>query len=203
MKQDLILPFDNSNEIETYYSQAGQDIFVLSVLNGMSNGQFLDIGCNDPKIISNSYLLESKFGWSGILVDMDSGMVDLCKKERTATCVCGDATLLDYSSLVGYGDIIDYLSVDIDGLPSFLALQKVDHRARVITFEHNSYVDGNEVRELSRKYLGDLGYFRLCSDVMNDGCAYEDWYVHPELVDMERAMVLQADNKEWRDILFK
>ncbi len=100
----------------------------------------------------------------------------------------------------------DYLSVDIDGMASLLALKAVplDHyRARVITFEHDAYHGNGETRELSRDYLDGLGYHRLCADIMNDGCAYEDWYVHPELVNMERAMALRASNKEWREILFR
>lgn len=203
MENNLILPFAGSNDIENYYSQAGQDTFVLSVLDGKRGGIFLDIGCNHPKIISNTYLLESKFGWNGILIDLDNGMVELCKKERTSVCVCADATLMDYSDLLIADSIIDYLSVDIDGIATFLALQKVNHKAKVITFEHNLYIEGNEVRELSRKYLDSLGYLRLCSDVINDGGVYEDWYIYPELVNVERAMALQSDNKDWRNILFK
>jgi hypothetical protein len=38
---------------------------------------------------------------------------------------------------------------------------------------------------------------------MNDGSAYEDWYVYPSLINIERAMALQSDNKEWRNMLFK
>jgi hypothetical protein len=205
--ENLILPFNNN--IDKFYSQAGQDVFVLSVLDGMRNGRFLDIGCNDPKIISNSYLLESEFDWTGVLIDLESNLVEACKKERTSTCVCGDATVIDYSRLFreeNFSNIIDYISIDIDGLPSFRVLERLplnNYKARVITFEHNAYLGEYETRELSRKYLRDSGYYRLCSDVNNDGCAYEDWYVHPELVDIERVRTLKADNKEWRNILFK
>jgi|CXWL01.1.fsa_nt_gi hypothetical protein len=136
MKNNLKLPFNKSNEIENYYSQAGQDIFVLCVLDGMTGGRFLDIGCNEPKSISNSYLLESHFGWNGILIDMNIDMIDLCKKERTSKCVCGDATSIDYSSLLkgeNFPNVIDYVSVDIDGIASFRALQKIpllDYKVR-------------------------------------------------------------------------
>ena len=203
-----MLPFEGSNEVEKFYSQAGQDVFVASVLNGMRDGRFLDIGCNHPQIINNTYLLESKFGWTGIMVDNEE-MTNLCKKERISRCVCGDATILDYGTLLkeeNFSNIIDYASIDIDGIATFHALQQIpliEYKIRVITFEHDSYSMESETRELSRKYLEFFGYYRLCSDVKNDGVPYEDWYVHPELVDMERAMAFQSNNKEWRSILFK
>ena len=43
-----------------------QDIFVLSMLNGKKNGIYVEIGADKPKVINNSYLLESVFDWSGV-----------------------------------------------------------------------------------------------------------------------------------------
>jgi hypothetical protein len=202
--KELVLPFGNFTQS---YSQAGQDLFVLSALDGLCGGRFIDVGCSHPKTLSNTYLLESEFAWNGILIDMDSVVVDLCKKERTSKCVCADATILDYKELLKEEPgIIDYLSVDIDGIYSFRVLQKIpftDYKFKVITFEHNAYTGHRETRELSRKHLDGLGYFRLCSDVTNDGFMFEDWYVHPELVDIDRVMVLLSGGIEWRNILFK
>ncbi len=96
--------FGNEGIPETQYSQAGQDIFVLSVLNGMRGGCFLDIGCNHPKTINNTYLLESMFGWGGILVDMNPDMIELCNQQRTAMSICADATLFDYAAWLKKGN---------------------------------------------------------------------------------------------------
>lgn len=48
-------------------SQLRQDIFVLSYLNFKHNGYFVEFGAADGIINSNTYLLEKKFGWRGIL----------------------------------------------------------------------------------------------------------------------------------------
>ena len=35
-----------------------------------------------------------------------------------------------------------------------------------------------------RRIMIQNGYKLLCKDICNDGYPYEDWYVHPDLVDM-------------------
>jgi hypothetical protein len=65
----LKVKFKNSDRIEKNYSQVLQDIFVLSCLDGGEEEFFLEIGCSHPTDLSNTYLLESKFGWNGISID--------------------------------------------------------------------------------------------------------------------------------------
>lgn len=51
------------------YSQIYQDHWVLSRLNGKTEGFFVDFGASDGITFSNSYLLEKAFGWNGILCE--------------------------------------------------------------------------------------------------------------------------------------
>ena len=51
-------------------SQAGQDLFVVAMTQGKENGTWLEIGCAWPITSNNTYLLEKKFGWSGISIDL-------------------------------------------------------------------------------------------------------------------------------------
>lgn len=48
-------------------SQLQQDIFVLSELQFKRNGYFVEFGATDGVKLSNTYLLEKKFDWTGIL----------------------------------------------------------------------------------------------------------------------------------------
>jgi hypothetical protein len=48
-------------------SQLRQDLFVLSELNFKKNGFFVEFGATNGKDLSNTYLLEKNFGWTGIL----------------------------------------------------------------------------------------------------------------------------------------
>ena len=50
-------------------SQVFQDLFVIHFLNKKKFGHFIEIGVGDGKIISNTYMLESKFQWDGILCE--------------------------------------------------------------------------------------------------------------------------------------
>ena len=48
------------------YSQIDQDLHVLRFFCNEKNLFFLDIGANDGKTLSNSYLLEKEYNWNGI-----------------------------------------------------------------------------------------------------------------------------------------
>lgn len=50
-------------------SQLQQDIFVLLELKKKRNGYFVEFGATDGVSLSNSYMLENNFGWSGILAE--------------------------------------------------------------------------------------------------------------------------------------
>ena len=50
-------------------SQLRQDLFVLCELEFKENGFFVDFGATNGFDISNSYLLETKFNWKGILAE--------------------------------------------------------------------------------------------------------------------------------------
>ena len=73
------------------------------------------------------------------------------------------------------------------------------YKFAVITFEHD--YKGREdrllVREESRKILNDRGYYLVFEDITNiePKWVYEDWYVHPDLVDMNYIKKLQAGNE--------
>eukprot|EP00932_Pfiesteria_piscicida_P006324 SRR837773.1625.p1 GENE.SRR837773.1625~~SRR837773.1625.p1 ORF type:complete len:252 (-),score=37.58 SRR837773.1625:275-943(-) len=50
-------------------SQVGQDFVVLSILGCKRGGFYVDLAANDYKIISNSFLLDTEFGWQGICIE--------------------------------------------------------------------------------------------------------------------------------------
>jgi hypothetical protein len=195
----LKYPFFGSEYIKETYSQAFQDIFVLTLLEGKENGKYLEIGCNVPKYTNNTYLLSSKFNWDGISIDFLSDMAYLWNNQRpNNTFLCCDATTCDYDKFLSekFPDeyIIDYLQLDIDPptntLKALIQLPLQKYRFRVITFETDIYSGGESefVREQSRQILSDLGYVRILSDVLvNGNLPYEDWWVDLNLVNAEIA----------------
>jgi hypothetical protein len=99
---------------------------------------------------------------------------------------------------------IEYLSLDLDGDATIKALRKLDeeimdrHKFAVVTFEHDVYEGGIhlEVREESREIFKRRGYVCVFEDIHHEkpDVVYEDWYVHPDLVDMEYVNKLKDRN---------
>jgi FkbM family methyltransferase len=51
------------------YSQLNQDNNVIEFYNNKQNGFFIEIGASDGINLSNTYLLETKYNWTGICVE--------------------------------------------------------------------------------------------------------------------------------------
>jgi len=74
-------------------SQAGQDSWVFGeVFNEKKRGYFLDIGAHDGVSISNTYLLETRYQWSGICIEANPVTFERLRRNRRAKClnVCLD-----------------------------------------------------------------------------------------------------------------
>ncbi|KAG7360624.1 methyltransferase FkbM domain containing protein [Nitzschia inconspicua] len=53
----------------TWFSQYRQDELVSRLLYGKRNGYFIDLAANDAIRISNTYALETSFGWDGLCIE--------------------------------------------------------------------------------------------------------------------------------------
>lgn len=193
----LKVEFPGLSEITNNHSQTYQDMFVLSALNGMKNGYFLEIGAADPFYGSNTALLE-KFGWNGLSIDIQQSEIDKFKGVRKCQTLVANALELDYKELLKDKTIVDYLQLDCEPPENtYKILLKIPFdtcKFRVITFEHDHYCDlSQEIREKSRKYLMSKGYTLVCSDVAPDNRgSYEDWWVHSDLVSLENCNILKT-----------
>lgn len=172
-------------------SQARQDLYALYINNFNTNGYFIDLGSNEPFIGNNSALLES-IGWKGFMVDYNQGLVDKCNNHRKNPATCEDLNTTSVASLLQKFEspqIIDYLSMDLDdnaALPSIKTFDFNKYKIKCMTFEHDSYLRGNEMRDASREFLQKQGLTIVCHDVcIFGGKPFEDWYVNPELVPFE------------------
>ena len=209
--------FPGSEDIDRNGSQAGQDLFVIQMLEGKENGTYLEIGCNVPEYTNNTWLLERGFTWRGVSLDILPHAVNQLNAERANPAVVADACYVDYDDLLNQAgiedEIVDYLSMDCDPPNiTFQAVQQVmttsNRRYRVITFEHDSYLAGPDIRDQSREYLHSLGYELVASNISVEGYgAFEDWWVDPNLVDSELINKFRnydaEDAKLWRDIVFE
>jgi hypothetical protein len=209
MIKKLKLDFKNSNCIDNFYSQSGQDLFVLSCLDGKTDGIFLDLGCRHPIEINNTFLLENKFNWKGISFDIDKQMIDLFSCRKTFSR-CHDARKVDFNELYSLFNTkhFDYLSLDLE--PASVTdecLQNIpfkDIEFSLITYEHDFYRFGEKYRTNSRNLLNSYGYLRICSDVSNNEMVYEDWYYNPKYISYDKIKFLESHEKQdWQKILFQ
>ena len=184
MYERLRIKFPGACAIEHNYSQAYQDMFVLTMLGGKRDGYFFEIGCGDPSFGNNTKLLE-EWGWSGVSIDADKAATTKFNGVRKSGVITADATRLDYDSLIDKD--YDYLQIDIDpalnSLSVLLLIPFEKRRFAVITFEHDDYCSPG-IKDRSRKYLLSQGYVLVAGDIAPDRYnSFEDWWVHPDLVD--------------------
>jgi hypothetical protein len=137
-----------------------------------------------------------------------------------ANFIVADAARVDYSKLTGP---YDYLQVDIDHAhDSLKCLQSavVNHEFAVVTFEHDYFrftLENDYCRSESRKIMHDHGYMLLANDVTcepdhgwtidNRPIYFEDWYVHPDKVDLDTikrylCITTELRPKYYQEILF-
>lgn len=204
--------FKGSENIKENYSEAYQDIFVLTMLNGKREGTYLELGAGSPFYGSNTALLERDFNWKGVALDLDEAFVNSHLKERKNPCLLKDGITANYESLLVSLDFpkeIDYLQLDCDP-PSvtyqiLLTIPFEKYKFATITYEHDYYCDETKsYQDKSRKYLESFGYVRIFNNISPDNNrSYEDWWVHPDLIDskiISELMVIDDTIKKGEDI---
>ena len=201
--EKLKVKFPKSETIQYNHSQTYQDMFVLTMLNGKENGIFLEIGAADPFYGSNTALLE-KFGWNGISIDIQEEEIKKFNSVRNCTALVRDGLSTNYKALLeSFTDKtdIDYLQLDCEPpentLKILMSIPFETYRFAVITFEHDYYCDFDRtIRDKSRKYLEAQGYELVVSNVSADNIGvYEDWWIHPDLVNEENKNILKSPKK--------
>jgi len=70
-KYKIFLKFIVNNK-NSSKSQIFQDLFVYFFSNYKKKGTFIEIGGGDGSYLSNTYILEKKFGWKGIICEPDN-----------------------------------------------------------------------------------------------------------------------------------
>ena len=175
-------------------SQSFQESFVQNATTEKLGGYYVEIGSNHPIEFSNTYLLENRFNWRGLGLELSKRLVDDYNYVRTNLAICVDATLADYGSLFEEHHCplqMDYLQLDIEpSIQTLKALKSIpldSYTFSVTTFEHDLYADplNIEIQNEAFQILEFFGYKRLIQGVSSKGNSYEDWYVHPDLVDKD------------------
>jgi FkbM family methyltransferase len=107
-----------------YFSQINQDKYYIENISKFKcNGTFIEIGGYDGITGSNTYFLEKYLNWSGLIVECNPEIVELCKKNRRNP-VCDKAIYKDSGSTVEFiipgGEEIEGGKGQLSGIKDFI-----------------------------------------------------------------------------------
>lgn len=106
-----------SNIRHKSYSQYGQDLVALELLDNPSHGVFLDIGANDGVSFSNSLLFEER-GWTGICVEPHPIIFKTLQEKRNChlvnACISSSDSMVDFLVVEGPSHMLSGIAQHID-----------------------------------------------------------------------------------------
>ncbi len=217
LNHNLRFPFINKEVIEKSYSQAMQDMFVLTVLNGKTNGTYLEIGSGDPFIGSNTALLETKFNWNGLSMDWNDKCVNDFNQFRNNRCIKKNTLLTNFINVLGQFNMpthMDYLSLDCDPqsttYETLLRIPLDKYSFSVITYEHDFYNDPTRnYKYKAKEHLESYGYILVTNNIAaSPGHPFEDWYMHKdsftqEEIDRIKNLSINRSEISCKEIIYK
>lgn len=179
-------------------SEIGQDVFAISVNQCRRDAYFLELGAAMATECNTTWIAERDFGWRGLMVECLDRWVHEYKAVRKSDFAIADATTLDYATYFkehSYPADMAYLQMDLEPMDrsTLNALEHLEktifpnYRFAAVCFEHDAYKgDEYNTRVVSREKMTHNGYFLLFPDIRQQyGWIFEDWYVHPDLVNMD------------------
>ena len=191
------------------YSQASQESFVLNVLKEKQNGYYVEVGGHHAFNMNNTYLLESKYKWTGVSLEIDQELSNKYNIHRKNKCLNVNAITFNYKDYFEKNNFpkqIDYLQLDIDPAINTLACLKAiplnDYRFSVITFETDLYCYGlhTEYQKEQQEILKSLNYELVVENVLIEGQPFEDWWIDKSFVALENYQYMISKNIEHNKI---
>tara|TARA_Y100000768_G_scaffold38748_1_gene25460 strand:- start:352 stop:963 length:612 start_codon:yes stop_codon:yes gene_type:complete len=173
------------------YSEAGQDIFAHNLFG--KNGTYLEVGGFQPKLDSNTYILETQYNWKGITIEFKKELQSVWRscRERKNKIYFEDALKFDYKIALRENNLplhLNYLSCDIDPRhKTFEALQKILGEGLsfdFISFEHDDYTSNESYHELASEYLIPKGYKVAIKDIYpknKKNKIFETWFINSQI----------------------
>jgi FkbM family methyltransferase len=134
-------------------SQRGRvpmDLFVLQYLDFKSDGFFIEFGAGNGKYLSNTYLMEKDFNWSGILCEPVKGFMSDIEKNRS--CIIENICVWSKT-----GESLEFIETDVPEhstinkfsmLDKIAPLRKKGKKYQVKTITLNDLLDKHGAPEL-------------------------------------------------------
>ena len=144
---EYIKNFENN-----FKSQLYQDLFASFIVQNNFDKTFLEFGATNGVDLSNTYILENTFSWSGTLAEPDVNWIDSLKKNRTRSkiitkCIwskSGEKMNFFSSKLGVFSTLDDFKNSDIKSMPGNTAARvKEGVNIEVETISLNQVIEEN------------------------------------------------------------
>ena len=130
------------SRLSSYKSQKGQDRWVLETLRGKQGGYFVDLAASDGLTFSNTWIMEKKFGWTGIAIEPNPMLYALLAKRRK--CQTLDVAVDCQEGAVPF-------RIDIGGRGGI-----VSDDSEIDLLNSDNQMDGAKIVQILAKTLGEI-----------------------------------------------
>jgi len=190
-KTKVINKSTNSSKIHSY-SQLGQDLWVIEQTAHKKNGFFVEFGATNGVLLSNTYLLEQEFDWTGICAEPNPKFYKELIQNRN--CIVSDECIgpktgeqVSFVLADVYGGIQDYAFVDKHSAKRE-AYQDMGDVIEVTTISLNEFL-------LKHKAPANIDYLSIDTegseyDILVN-FPFENWNI--------KLMTVEHNNSDYRD----
>lgn len=117
-KHELHHPAGKLRQNDFYGGSETQNTrWVLELLEHKKNGYFIDIGCNDPVRSNNTFILEKKYAWEGIVVEPNAMHFGNILHMRTCEKILG-------RPIFEHDDTVDFMIIKDDRLHGYSGIKE-------------------------------------------------------------------------------
>lgn len=171
------------------YSQCGEDLIVCSIIDSLvltekfdiKNSIFFEIGANNPIATSNSFLLEQKYGLTGVLVEANPSLVPDLIRARGRNKIINSA-------------VVDYETECVDFYISNLSeLSSVD----------SSFVDGWDNGFVGRKDVISVKAERINKILEENTFGKKISLLSIDVEGLDLKIIKDLDLNKWRPLIIQ
>ena len=129
-------------------SENRMDKKILKLFNNKKDGFFIEVGAFDGINYSNTFLLEKKYNWKGLLVEPLKIEFEICKKYRTKSIVVNNI-------LSSPKDMNKFIKIHSSGLESLI----IDHNHSLMPENHLNDKSSKKhayIKSVTLDYLLDI-----------------------------------------------
>jgi len=182
-----------TNSVLATYSQYQEDLILDCIFNSKKEGTYVDIGANNPDLLSNTKRFYDK-GWSGINIEPTPHLFDaICKKR-----------LRDINLNVGIGKSngeLTFYELSANTLSTFSKEAAIENcRIYNSSIQKEYLVKIKTLKEIFEKYLSEKSIDFLSVDTEGfelDVLESNDWSIH-----RPRAIIIELNQNENKVVEF-